>query len=176
MNSGTGKAEEETMDLSIYSVEDVVLAALKSEIEAKAAYTQLAGGVENFILKERLNFLAQEEEKHRELFERLYRTRFPGKELAVPKEKSPVPLPEIKIDMESMPISEILESAMEAEQAARDFYTSMAGKFEQPDIKKMLHWVASMELGHYLIVEAERDNAKKFEDYDSEWPMMHVGP
>jgi rubrerythrin len=164
------------MDLSIYSVEDLVLAALKSEIEAKAAYTKLAESVKNFILKERLNFLAQEEEKHRGLFERLYGKRFPEKELVVPEGKSPVPLPEIKIDMESMPISEILESAMEAEQAARDFYTSLAEKFEQPDIKKMLRWVASMELGHYLILEAERDNAMKFEDYDSEWPMMHVGP
>jgi len=134
------------MDLSIYSLEDLVLAALKSEIEAKAAYTELAESVKNFILKERLNFLAQEEEKHRGLLERLYRKRFPDKELVVPEEKSPVPLPEIQIDMESMPI------------------------------KKMLHWVASMELGHYLILESERDNARKFEDYDSEWPMMHVGP
>ncbi|MFC1682694.1 ferritin family protein [Candidatus Zixiibacteriota bacterium] len=164
------------MDLSIYSVEDLVLAALKSEIEAKAAYTELAESVKNFILKERLNFLAQEEEKHGGLLERLYKKRFPDKELVVPEEKSPVPLPEIKIDMESMPISEILESAMQAEQAARDFYTGLAEKFEQPDIKKMLHWVASMELGHYLILESERDNARKFEDYDSEWPMMHVGP
>ena len=164
------------MDLSNYSVEDLLLTALKSEIEAKAAYTKLAEGVKNYILKERLNFLAQEEEKHRGLFERLYGKRFPGKELVVPEEKGPVPLPEIKIDLESTPISEILESAMQAEQAARDFYTSMAEKFELPDIKKMLHWVASMELGHYKILEIERDNAKKFEDYDSEWPMMHMGP
>jgi rubrerythrin len=164
------------VDLSIYSVEDLVVTALKSENEAKVAYTQLAEGVENFILKERLLFLAGEEEKHREFFERLYKKNFPDKEMLLPDESS-VPLPEIQIDAENLPISEILESAMEAEVAAHDFYNSLADRFdEQPDIKKMLLFIASMELGHYKILEIERDNAKRFEDYDSEWPMMHVGP
>jgi rubrerythrin len=76
-----------------------------------------------------------------------------------------------------MPLSEILESAMEAEVAAHAFYHRLADRFdEQPDVKKMLFFVASMELGHYKILEIERDNVKKFEDYDSQWPMMHVGP
>jgi rubrerythrin len=164
------------MDLSIYSIEDLMLTALKSEIEAKAAYTRLAEGVENFILKERLNFLAGEEEKHRAFFERLYKKSFPDMEMLLPEE-SPVPLPEIQVDAENMPLSEILQSAMEAEAAAHDFYNGLADRFdEQPDVKKMLFFVASMELGHYKILEIERDNAKKFEDYDSQWPMMHVGP
>jgi rubrerythrin len=164
------------MDLSIYSVEDLMLTALKSEIEAQVAYTRLAEGVENFILKERLNFLAGEEEKHKAFFERLYKKGFPDKAILLP-DKSPVPLPEIQIDAENMPLSEILESAMEAEVAAHAFYNRLADRFdEQPDVKKMLFFVASMELGHYKILEIERDNVKKFEDYDSQWPMMHVGP
>lgn len=164
------------MDLSIYSVEDLMLTALKSEIEAKVAYTQLAEGVENYILKERLNFLAGEEEKHRGFFERFYKKNFPDKEMILPEESS-IPLPQIKIDTENMPLSEILESAMEAEVAAHDFYNGLADRYEQqPDVKKMLLYIASMELGHYKILEIERDNAKKFEDYDSQWPMMHVGP
>ncbi|KPL19136.1 MAG: Rubrerythrin [candidate division Zixibacteria bacterium SM23_81] len=164
------------MELSNYSVEDLMLTALKSEIEAKVAYSQLAEGVENFILKERLNFLAGEEEKHRRFFERLYKKSFPHKEMTLPQE-SPVPLPQIQIDAENMPLSEILESAMEAELAAHDFYNRLADRYDQqPDVKKMLLYIASMELGHYKILEIERDNAKKFEDYDSQWPMMHVGP
>jgi rubrerythrin len=165
------------MDLSIYSVEDLVLTALKSEIEARKAYLDLAASVKNFVLKERLNFLAGEEEKHGQFFDRLYRKNYPDKELVVPQEKSPVPLPEITIDIENVPLSEILQSAMQAEMAARDFYTGIADRFEeQPDVQKMLLYIASMEMGHYKILEIEKENALKFEDYDSEWPLMHVGP
>jgi rubrerythrin len=165
------------MDLSIYSLEDLILTALKSEMESKEAYSRLADSVKNFVLQERLKFLAGEEEKHRGFFEHLYSKSFPGKPVVLPKGKSPVPLPEVKIDAESMPLSEILESAMEAEVAAHDFYNKLTGRFEeQPEVKKMLLYIASMEMGHYKILEMERDNAKKFEDYDSEWPMMHVGP
>jgi rubrerythrin len=165
------------MDLSIYKVEDLLLTALKSELEAKEAYLRLASGIKNFVLKERLNFLAGEEEKHQQFFDRLYRKNYPQKDLAVPKGKSPVPLPEITIDTENIPLSEILEGAMKAETAARDFYTGIADRFdEQPEVRKMLLYIASMEMAHYKILEIERDNARKFEDYDSEWPMMHVGP
>lgn len=165
------------MDLSTYSQKDLILTALKSEIESKEAYLKLAESVKNFVLKERLSFLAGEEEKHRAFFQQLYTKNFPGKPLEFPTGKSPIPLPRIKIDAESLPLSEVLESAMEAEMAAHDFYIGLADRFEaRLDLKKMLLYIASMEMGHYKILEIERDNAKKFEDYDSEWPMMHVGP
>jgi len=165
------------MDLSIYSLEDLVLTALKSEIEAKGAYSRLAAGVKNFVLKERLNFLTGEEEKHRQFLERLFQKSYADKELVIPQGRSPIPLPELKIDTESIPLSEVLESAMAAEMAAHDFYIGLADRFEdQPDVKKTLLFIASMEMGHYKILEIERDNAIKFEDYDSEWLMMHVGP
>lgn len=165
------------MDLSIYSVEDLILTARKSETEARQAYARLAGGVKNFALKERLNFLAGEEDKHGQFFDQLYHKQFPEKEMILPQGGSPVPLPEIVIDTEQVPLSEILEGAMKAETAAREFYLGLADRFDgQPQIQRMLHYIASMELGHYKILEIEAENARKFEDYDSEWPMMHVGP
>jgi rubrerythrin len=165
------------MDLSIYSVEDLILTARKSESEAQRAYAELAGGIKNFALKERLNFLAGEEEKHGQFFEKLYHKQYPQKEMILPQGDSPVPLPEISIDTENMPLSEILEGAMKAEMAAREFYLGLADRFDgKPEIQRMLHYIASMELGHYKILEIEAENARKFEDYDSEWPMMHVGP
>jgi len=165
------------MDLKIYDLEDLIVAALKSEVDSAAAYLKLAGSVKNFMLKDRLTFLGAEEEKHRAFFEHLYRKTFPDKEIIVPQGKGPVPLPEIQIDTETMSLSEILESAMEAEQAAHDFYSGLVDRFpEQSDVKKMLLYIASMEMGHYKLLEIERDNAKKFEDFDAEWPLMHVGP
>jgi len=53
------------MDLSGYTLEDLLLAAIKSEVESERIYSSLAGRVGNFFLKDRLNFLAGEERRHR---------------------------------------------------------------------------------------------------------------
>ena len=44
------------------------------------------------------------------------------------------------------------------------------------DIKKMVIYIASMEMGHFKIIEIEKENAEKFEGFNMEWPLMHVGP
>ena len=41
------------MDLSNYSEEDLLLSALKSEVDAKEVYTNLANSVKNYFLKDR---------------------------------------------------------------------------------------------------------------------------
>lgn len=164
------------MDIGIYTLEDLILTAMKSEIESKEVYSRLADRVSNFMLKDRFKFLAEEEEKHRNFFEWLYNKNFPGKEISLPK-KSPVPMPRVDIINKEVPISDIMQSAMEAEKAAYDFYLGISKRFEsEQNIQKMLIYIANMEMGHYRILEVEKDNAKRFEDFDFEWPMMHVGP
>jgi rubrerythrin len=163
------------MDLSKYSIEDLLLSALKSEVDSKEVYLKLAESVHNFFLKDRLKFLAGEEEKHRIFIESLFKKKVPGKGIVLP-EKTPVPLPEIKIADETVPISEVLLNAMEAEKAAQDFYFSLAERFkEETDVKNTLKYFANMEMGHYKILEVERNNALEFEQYDQIWPMMHAG-
>ncbi|MCX7784728.1 MAG: ferritin family protein [candidate division WOR-3 bacterium] len=164
------------MNLTIYSLKDLLVTALKSEVESRNIYTRLAESVENFLLKDRFNFLASEEEKHRAFFENLFKQKFPQRKISLPK-KSPVPLPQINFDEKNFVISEILLSAMKAEKAAYDFYTKLTKRFkDSPEIQKMLHYIASMEMGHYRILELEKENAEKFESHDIEWPLMHVGP
>ena len=168
--------EVNTMDLSSYSLEELFLTAIRSEMDSKAVYQQLADGIGNAFLKERMRFLAGEEEKHRAFIVQIYGNNFPDKELVVPG-KTPVPLPEIKVYNEMMPISEVLESAMEAEMAAHDFYNILAERFpETSNNNKLLHYFAKMELGHYEILKAELESAKRFEEFDETWDMMHVGP
>jgi rubrerythrin len=164
------------MDLSKYTEEDLLLSAIKSEVDSNEVYSKLSEGVKNFYLKEKLRFLASEEEKHREFLESLFKNKIPGKEIVLPQ-KTPVPLPELKIEHENVPISEILERAMKAEKAAQDFYFCLAERFSvNSDVKKMLYYFATMELGHYKILDIERKNALNFEHYDQVWPMMHAGP
>ncbi|NIM91830.1 MAG: Rubrerythrin [Candidatus Aminicenantes bacterium] len=163
------------MDLSAFSMEDLLLSALKAETESRDVYNKLADGLKNALLKDRLKFLSGEEEKHRIFFEMLFQQKFQGKEIALP-EKTPVPLPDIKIEDEALPISEIFWRAMQAEMAAHDFYRSLAEKItDEPRVKKMLLYIATMEKGHYKLLEIEKENAEKFEAYDMEWPMMHIG-
>jgi rubrerythrin len=163
------------MDLTRFSKEELFFSAIKSEVESREVYSGLAEKVKNAFLKDRLRFLASEEEKHRIFLKGAFEREFPGRELILPEE-IPVPLPEMKIPDEMVPLSDVLESAMRAELASQEFYSSFAAEFpEGTDMKKTLEFFAAMEMGHYRILEMERDNMKRFESYDAYWPMMHVG-
>lgn len=164
------------MDLSSYSLEKLFLTGIKSEMESKRVYSTLAGRVKNAFLKDRLLFLAREEEQHRKFIAKIYNDSFPDKEIMVP-ETTPVPLPEVTIDDEMMPISEVLDRAMDAELAAREFYLSLSGRFpEDSNNWKVLQYFGRMEQGHYEILKVELENARRFEEFDESWEMMHVGP
>jgi len=164
------------MDLDGYTLEGLLLTAIRSEMDARVVYSTLADRVENALLSNRLTFLAAEEERHQALLESEYRRRFGGRD-PEPPDDSPVPLPEIEIPGEDFVLSEILTQAMEAEMAARDFYLSLAGRFEDaPETRTMLLHFARMEMGHYHLLEAERASIETFEEYDIDWGMMHVGP
>jgi rubrerythrin len=163
------------MDLHQFSVEDLLLAAIKSEVESKAAYAKMAKQVKNALLKDKLEFLVDEEEKHRKFIEEIYLNHFPDKTLVLPK-KTPVPLPEIEVT-EAIPISKLLSNAMKAEKAASEFYTHLSSRFEEDTkIKTTLLYFANMELGHYKLLEIEKDSMERFEEADVYWPMVHAGP
>ena len=164
------------MDLSEFDEGTLLLAALRSEIDSKLVYQQVAVRVKNALLKDKLNFISAEEEKHRSVIEGVYRERFPNKEIAIP-ENSPVPLPEIRITNEMMPLSEVFSMAMNAETAAYEFYQQLAGLYEDdPRLNKMIAYIASMEMGHYKLLEIEKQNMERFEDFDVYLPHVHVGP
>jgi rubrerythrin len=162
------------MDIAIYNMEDLLLTAIKIEVESKKVYAALAQGVGNFMLKDRFTFLASEEVKHKAFLEWLYQKNYPNRRIVLP-EKTPVPLPVIRLG-KGIAIGEVIGDAMEAEKVAHDFYMQLSERFaDAPDIKNVLFYIASMEMGHYRILEAERENAAKFESFQMAWPMAHVG-
>jgi len=164
------------MEIREFDEGTLLLAALRSEIDSKLVYRQVADRVKNALLKDKLDFISAEEEKHRAVIEGVYRERFPNTEIAIP-ENSPVPLPQIKITDEMMPLSEVFSMAMNAETAAYEFYLQLAGLYEDdPRLNKMIAYIASMEMGHYRLLEIEKDNMERFEDFDVYLPHVHVGP
>jgi rubrerythrin len=163
------------LDLSEYKKDELFLTAIKSEKDANEVYSKLADGVKNAFLKDKLKFLADEELKHRQYLETAFKEEFPEREIDLP-EVSVVPLPDLIIPSESVKVSEVIDSAMNAEQAAQDFYNAFAEYFEEgSELKKTLQYFANMEFGHYNILKVEKENMENYESYDEYWPMMHIG-
>ena len=164
------------MNLDMFSVEELLLAAMKSEVESNALYNNIAKTVKNGLLKDKFHFLANEEEKHRQLIEEIYLNHFPDKTITLPT-STPVPLPETIPLTEETPLSNVVKSAMEAEKAAQEFYTALSTRFpDNTKISNTLLYFADMELGHYKLLEIEKESMERFEEADVYWPMVHAGP
>jgi len=58
--------------------------AIRAEIDAAEMYRGLHGLVKNEALKQKLDFLTREEDRHKAILERLFKDHFPGRTLAVP--------------------------------------------------------------------------------------------
>jgi len=164
------------MDLTSYALEDLLLAAIKSEEESFQVYAKLADHIQNGLMKDKFQFLADEEKKHKRFITDLYKSEFPDKSLQLP-DKSPVPLPGVEIpENEDIPISKVLDQAMAAEKAAHDFYLGLSERYDDSSVKNMLHYFADMETGHYQMIKQEKESMQWFEQSDVYWPMIHAGP
>ncbi len=155
------------MDLKKYNLEELLALGIKSEIEAEKVYRMTAERVKNPFLKNRLEGLAKEEDKHREILEELFKKLFPEKELNLPENPEFLPeFPEIKIFHElttTNDIRTILEKAMVAEKSAEDYYRSISEMVDDDYIKKMMLYMAKIEEGHYRILKNEYEDLQEFE-------------
>lgn len=164
------------MDLNKFSLEDMFFTAIKAEIDSREAYSIMAGLTKNAFLKDRFAFLAAEEEKHRSFLDAEFHRQMPGKNLVLP-EVSPVPLPEIRIEGHNMPMSKLLQQAMDAEKAAYAFYVDFAKYVKaNTEFSTTLGYFARMEEGHYELLKREQESAEEFEAFDDFNPGMHLGP
>jgi rubrerythrin len=155
-------------------MEDLLLAAIKSEVDSEATYIKLANKVKNGFLSDKLRFIAKEEKKHNEFLTSVYKMNM-QKEPILP-DASPVPLPEVNVSSNMIPPSDIIFQAMKAEEAASEFYRAISERFEDEETKKMLIYLADMEIGHYKLLELEKEQLDREEEYEIEWEMMHIGP
>lgn len=163
------------MNLEEYGMKELLLAAIKSEVESRDVYLQLASRVNNAFLSDKLRFIADEEEKHRDYLESIYKMELQETDIELP-ESSPVPLPEVKVDTPMVPASEVMGQAMKAEIAASDFYSSLTKRFQDQEVVNTLNYLSKMEIGHYKLLEIEKEHLESQEDYEIEWDMMHIGP
>lgn len=161
-------------DIHQYRLEDLVLAAIKNEIESFQLYLKLSKKVRSAFLREKLDFLAAEETRHKEYLQKLFRELFPGEKIVLPQDTS-IPLPRIENETEEMPLNRMLSLAMKAEKESADFYMRLSGLFsDDPDRKHLLVYFSSMEMGHYKLLELEKENVERIEAHTKERVMVHL--
>lgn len=159
---------------------EVLGVAIKSEIEAAKLYERMEKRVKNFDLKEKLQFLKGEEEKHRRIFDDLFRRKYPGVELKLP-EKSMVPMMDVALTKE-LSVKELFEVAMKAEKLSEEFYADLAKRSKDVTGTSMLNYLSSVERGHYNLLKNEYEMVVEFPAYAETEEfllgerLMHVGP
>ena len=154
--------------------------AIRSEIEAARLYRHMQAQVVNRDLRGRLEFLVQEEEKHRRLLEELYARRFPGVEVALPA-RSLVPTLQAALQKDT-PVPELFRLAMEAERLSEDFYREQADRAEEENARATLIYLSRMERGHYELLRGEFELIQRYPSYYQVETfrlgeeLMHIGP
>ncbi|NPA75738.1 MAG: ferritin family protein [Euryarchaeota archaeon] len=160
------------MELKNYSLRDLILIGIRSEIEAKETYSKTAQAVKNPFLKSRLESLAEDEELHRDILEKMYKRLYPDEEMKVPENPDFLPEnPDIKILKEINGVADvrlILEQAMQSELSAKRYYEDIAEMIEDPYLKKMMLYMAKVEEGHYEILNREFKEIEEFESIMSD--------
>ena len=151
------------LDVSTASVNKLLGIAIRAEIDANKTYSDLAERVLNPLLKEKFQWLAYEENKHKEILEKLYETLYQGDEPQIPDTTDEALLPSIHIGPSSS-FADILHQAMESEKSAENFYANLSKRFEDPQ-KKILTYFSKVEHSHYMMLQSEYALAQDFEDY-----------
>lgn len=159
---------------------EILGVAIRSEVEAARLYRHMQAQVINRDLRGRLEFLVQEEEKHRRILEELYARRFPGVELVLPT-RSLVPTLQAALQ-EDTPVPELFRLAMEAERLSEDFYREQADQAEEENSRATLTYLSRMERGHYELLRGEFELLQRYpsyyqvETFHLGEELMHIGP
>lgn len=151
------------LDISTAPARELLAMAVKAETDANATYSGLASKLSNPLLKEKFQWLAFEENKHREVLEKLYAALHPGEDIQLPDKVDEDLLPAVDISPSSS-LVDILYQAMESEKSAENFYTELSKRMEETQ-KKVLEYLGQVEHSHYMMLKSEYSLAQDFEDY-----------
>jgi rubrerythrin len=142
---------------------EVIGVAIKSEIDAAALYRSMARRLRNPALVAKLDFLRQEEEKHRAILEDLHARRFPDVDLQLPAFSV---VPTISpADLKDKTVPDLFQLAMTAEQMAADFYSKGADRSTDDAARTVMRYLSNVENSHYHMLESEVDLVSRFPDY-----------
>jgi len=151
------------IDVSQAPVKELLGLAIRAEIDANATYAQLAERFSNPLLKEKFQWLAYEENKHKIGLEKLHDNLYKDEEAQIPDKADEALLPSLDLTPSSS-LVDILYQAMESEKSAEDFYANLSQRVEDAH-KKFLEYLSQVEHSHYMMLRSEYLLAQEFEDY-----------
>jgi rubrerythrin len=159
---------------------EILAVAVRSEMDAAAIYHGLRGRVKNEVLLQKLQFLADEETRHKAILERLFADKFPDETLRVPP-SSAGPAKSVAID-EAASVLDLFKLAMKKEKQAEEFYKESKKSITDDRSRKILDYLSRVERSHYFMLQSEIELLEKFPEYfDVEefhigQDLFHVGP
>lgn len=151
------------LDIAKASLKDLLGFAIRSEIDSNQVYSDLADKYANPLLKEKFQWLAFEENKHKETLEKLFEAMLPEEKLEISDQTSEELFKRITLTPSST-LVELLYQAMESEKKAEDFYAQLAGRVKS-QFRKILEYLSQVEHSHYIMLNGEYLLAQEFEDY-----------
>lgn len=151
------------LDVSTAPPKELLAMAIKAEIEANKTYSDIASSLTNPLLQEKFQWLANEENRHKEILEKFFRSFNPEEDIPLPDKVDEDLLPSIHITPSST-LVDILYQAMESEKRAESFYINLSKRFENPQ-KKILEYLSKVEHSHSTMLMSEYALAQDFEDY-----------
>jgi rubrerythrin len=159
---------------------DVYPIAVRAEIDAAGIYRGLYARVRNEALKQKLDFLAREEDRHKAILERLFKDHFPGRALVVPAENKR-PKHAVPVGDET-PVLDVFRLAQTKEKEAEDFYNGAKAEAEDAQTRHILDYLSRTERSHFFMLQSEINLLIAFpEYYDADeanegQDLFHVGP
>ena len=167
-----------SIDVASLTLEEALSMALAAEAESSKLYEILKDSVQNFVMKDKLQFLIEEEKKHQAIIGNLFQKPFPSKE---PLKTGKSITPDIRIAIEkNSSVLDLLETAIKVEQVFEDFYQELAEEVDHRGTQEILLYLSTMEHGHYALLRGEYDLCSRDEDYyargDFQYDMVHIGP
>lgn len=133
--------------------------AVGREIKAKFMYDSMAKYVDSEHMKNKLKFLASEEQSHRDNLEDLYK-KISGKSKNFDAIVS-FPSEEKVKSASKLEITQLLKVAIDKEKEANALYTTLAGNADDEGMKEIFNYLAEEELNHRRMLELELTLYKK---------------
>ena len=143
--------------------------ALRTEMDAREIYREMAERCEDPLVGRRFELLAAEEERHRDLLEERWRELAGEVELKLP----PSRLPEgqrTREERQARSLLHVLDLAIEQEMRARAFYLEAAQETEDRSGQSMFRYLADLEFGHWMELTQERDLLTRYPHYGRPGP------
>ena len=146
------------MDIEKMNIEDILGMAVITEIHGRRFYENLAGKVSNPEVKRKIKSLADDEKRHQDIVENLYRQTLGKEPETLPARGVPdiiKAIASLRVDDRTQ-VLEVLDMAIEAETISAKFYQRGAALVTDRKLRSIFEELEKEEDGHFNYLVSEK--------------------